>query len=131
MDAIRNRILHEKTRQAVHEEMIRKRMEREKRKLQEKLDRLERRTLPILDVRWISPEEYFEGEWWPTGRLQYTDLLEEEFPPCKCTKTHEKMTTKEYWIHRRQVNRYRRKKMNDRAFSILGPETCPWKGTAI
>ena len=105
-------------------------MEREKRKLQDKLDRLRHKTIPVLDVRWISPEEYFEGEWWPTGRLQYTDLLEEEFPPCKCTKTHE-MTTKEYWTHRRQVNRYRRKKMNDRAFRILGPETCPWKGIAI
>lgn len=131
MDAIRNRILHEKARQAVHEEMIGKRMEREKRKLQEKLDRLRQKKIPLLDVRWISPEAYFEGEWWPTGRLQYTDLLEEEFPPCKCTKTHEKMTTKEYWTHRRQVNRYRRKKMNDQAFRILGPETCPWKGTAI
>jgi hypothetical protein len=131
MEALRNRILHEKARQAVHEEMIGKRMEREKRKLQEKLDRIRQKKIPLLDVRWISPEEYFEGEWWQTGRLQYTDLLEEEFPPCKCTKTHEKMTTKEYWTHRRQVNRYRRKKMNDRALSILGPETCPWKGTAI
>ena len=131
MEALRNRILHEKARQEVHQEMIEKRMEREKRKLQEKLDRLREKKIPLLDIRWISPEEYFEGELWPSGRLQYTDLLEEEFPPCKCTKSHEKMTTKEYWTHRRQVNRYRRKKMNERALSILGPETCPWKGTAI
>jgi|LauGreDrversion4_2_1035121.scaffolds.fasta_scaffold03680_4 hypothetical protein len=131
MDAIRNRILHEKARQAVHEEMIGKRMEREKQKLQEKLDRLRQKKIPLLDVRWISPEDYFEGEWWPEGKLQYTDLVKEEFPSCKCTKGHEKMTTKEYWTHRRQVNRYRRKKMNERALRILGPETCPWKGIAI
>ena len=130
MDAIRNRILHEKARQAVHEEMIEKRMQREKQKLQEKLERIRNKKLPPLEVRWVSPDEYFEGEWWPPGRLEYTELVEEDFPPCKCTKSHH-MTPKEYWTHRRNVNRYRRKKMNERALCILGPETCPWKGTSI
>ena len=134
MEVIRNRILHEKARQEVHQEMVERRIEREKQKLKDKLERLERirdQKIPLLDVRWISPEEYFEGELWPTGKLQYTDLLEEDFPPCKCTKSHDKMSPKEYWTHRRTINRYRRKKMNERALSILGPETCPWKGTAI
>jgi len=131
MEALRNRIIYEKARQDVHEEMIRKRMEREKLKLQEKLDRLERRTLDHIDVRWISPDEYFEGEWWPPGKLQYTNLLDTDFPQCKCRKSHEDMSVKEYWTHRRNINRSRRKRMNDRALRILGPETCPWKGIAI
>jgi len=129
MEALRDRILHDKARSAVHTEMFDKKLQQEKKRHAERMSNLKGTLRKHIDVRWVSPEEYFEGELW-VGRLQYTELKLDDFPPCKCSKTseqHSAMTDKEYWTHRREINRYRRTLMNQRAKRMLGEHTCPWK----
>ena len=85
-------------------------------------------------IRWVAPDEYFEGELWLPGRFKYTDLDRLDFPPCKCKRTesdHDSMSLKDYWLHRKRVNHYRRRYMNLLAKRRLGQDTCPWRGIAI
>ncbi len=138
MEAIRDRILQEKARSDIHTELFDRQVQLEKKKHAERLLHLKQvlRKKIQTEVRWVSPEEYFEDELWPTGRMKYDEFVLSDFPPCKCTRSpeeHDAMTDKTYWNHRREVNRYRRMRMNTRAKRLLGEHTCPWKfmGTTI
>ena len=131
MEFIRARVLHDKAVHEVHTEMFDRRVQREKKDHARRLLALKRclRKKIQVEARWVSPEEYFEGELWQR-RLNYEELHVSDFPPCKCTKPveyHESLSDKEYWIHRREVNRYRRMQMNLKAKRLLGEHTCPWK----
>lgn len=138
MEAIRDRILQEKARSDIHMELFDRQVQLEKKKHAERLLHLKQvlRKKIQTEVRWVSSEEYFEGELWLPGRLNYHEFVLSDFPPCKCKRTseeHEAMPDKEYWMHRREVNRYRRMRMNMKAKRLLGEHTCPWKlmGTTI
>ena len=131
METLRDRILHEKARSAVHMELFDLNLRLEKKRHADRIARLKGKLKQQIhkEIRWIHPEEYFEGELWLPGKLS-TNLEKSDFPPCKCTRTqeqHDGMTDKEYWTHRREVNRYRRRSMNTRAEQVLGEHTCPWK----
>lgn len=137
MEALRARILLDKVRGEIHHELFERKLLLEKSKHTRRVTALKStlRKKLTTEVRWVSPDEYFEGELW-SGRLNFAELIESDFPPCACAKTkeqHDAMPNKTYWLHRRDVNRSRRARMNNKARRELGEHTCPWKlhGTAI
>jgi hypothetical protein len=132
MEALRARILMDKARGEIHHELFERKLLAEKNKHTRRVAQMKQslRKKLTTEVRWVAPDEYFEGELWPSGRINYSELHESDFPPCPCNKPHEHhaaMPDKKYWIHRRDVNRYRRNMMNAKALRELGEHTCPWK----
>jgi hypothetical protein len=128
METLRDRILHDKAKSAVHTELFDLNLRLEKKRHADRIAALKGRLRKQIqkEIRWIHPEEYFEGELWLPGKLP-DNLDQRDFPPCQCTSQNHEMSYKEYWTHRREVNRYRRRLMNTRAERALGEHTCPWK----
>ena len=97
---------------------------------------------------WVRSDEFFEDELWlknecivqneltvwgvvnDTTKRQH--LWGKGYPithDCKCSKTleqHDAMTDDKWLKHRREVNRYRRNDMNERAERKFGKEACPF-----
>jgi len=78
----------------------------------------------------VEKHEEFEDEIWiPNGVISkgtvYSISDRDKIPPCKCTKTtlfHNKMTDRDWYKHRKEVNRYRRMCANNRVIRPLPVE---------